>query len=359
MYAVIMAGGQGTRLWPLSRKKLPKQLHKLTGEKSLIQQTYDRLLPLIDPHNIIVSTTPEYVGPIKIQLPDVPDRNYIVEPFANGNAAACILVSLVLAKRDPGSVAVFLPADHSIKDNKLFLKIVDFSEKVIGKQSDHIVTIGITPSRSDTGLGYIQFAEKVDKSGNLVAHKVKRFVEKPDLKKAERFVKSGRYLWNAGMFVWRTDHFANLAKKFMPESYKVIRRIVGAYGTKDYEKKLLEEYCKAENNTVDYGIMEKTKDILVIPGDFGWSDIGSWGTLFEILSEIKEAKVVSIGRHVSCNDDNCLVMAGEGKLIATIGLRDIVVIDTDDATLICNRHQASKVKDLLAKLKEEGREEYL
>ncbi|OQA04608.1 MAG: Mannose-1-phosphate guanylyltransferase 1 [bacterium ADurb.Bin400] len=359
LYAVIMAGGQGTRLWPVSRKKLPKQLQRLASNKSLIQETYDRLSPIFPDDRIVVSTTPEYASEIKMQLPQIPEKNYVLEPFANGNAAACGLVSAVLNERDKDSSAVFLPADHAIKNAEQFQNILEFADRLISDYPNHIITIGIEPTKPDTGLGYIQIGKELDvEEDNLRAFKVKRFVEKPSLDRAKRYVSSWQYLWNAGMFVWRTDHILDLFNSYMPETKKVLDRIVGHWDKDDREVVLAAEYDKTENTSVDYGIMEKTKDILVVPGDFGWSDIGSWGTLFELLAEINDARVISRGHHLSCNDENCLVFAND-KLVATVGLEDTVVIDTEDALLICNRHKAHQVKDLLTQLKEQNKEEYL
>lgn len=357
LYTVIMAGGQGTRLWPLSRKKLPKQLQNLISNRSLIQETYERLKPLIKPEQVIISTTPEYIEEIKKHLPEIPKENYIIEPFANGNAAACGLVSTLLQQRDRGAIAAFLPADHAIRNDQLFLDTLKYTTDLCTKYPQKIITIGITPSRPDTGLGYIQIGEEF-KDEALTAYQVKRFVEKPDLSHATDYVKSGQYFWNSGTFVWATDHFMKLMKEYIPKTYSALETISNAYEQSNYLETLNRNYSKTENISIDYGIMEKTKDILVVPGNFGWSDIGNWSTLFELLSEINNNKLVSRGHHISHEDKDCLVYAND-KLVATIGLENVVVIDTDDAILICNRQKAHQVKDLLAKLKKAGKEEYL
>ncbi|MEK9156303.1 MAG: sugar phosphate nucleotidyltransferase [Patescibacteria group bacterium] len=359
-YAVIMAGGQGTRLWPLSRIKAPKQLHALASEKSLVREAHDRLIPMVKtPRRIYVSTNPLYADRIGKQLPGVPKENYIIEPYPMNTAAACILATAILAQKANNPTVFFAYSDPAIKDEARFQEIILAGKKILDSHPNHILTVGINPTKPDTELGYVQFGKEITKDDNGIrAFRVKRFVEKPDLKTAEKYVASFDYLWNSGMFMWHTDYLLKLANEFMPKTYQAIMKIAQAWNTPEHETVLAREYAKVENTSIDYGIMEKTKDIIVVPGDFGWSDIGSWGTLFELLSEIQAKPVVSRGHHISCDDNNCLVMAGD-KLIATVGLEDVVVIDTKDAVLICNRHKAHKVKDLLGKLKEAGKEEYL
>ncbi|MEK7096450.1 MAG: sugar phosphate nucleotidyltransferase [Patescibacteria group bacterium] len=359
-YAVIMAGGQGTRLWPLSRKNMPKQLHRLSSDKSLIQETVGRLLPIFKPDQIFISTTPEYQEEINNQLPEIPAKNYIIEPVAMGNAAACGLATMLIAKKDPEANIIFYPADQSIKNEERFQQTLQYAFLQLNQHPDHIITIGIEPNRPDTGLGYIQMAEEInfDKEKNLRINKVKCFVEKPDQETAVSYISSSQYLWNAGIFIWQTDNFIKLVQDHLPNIYSVLKTITDSYNSDRYDDVLNSEYPNIENITVDYGIMEKTDKILVVPGDFGWSDIGNWSTLFEILSEIEGTNVVSRGEHISIEDENSIVFSGE-KLIATIGLKDIVVVDTPDATLICDRNRAHQVKDLLNKLKEEGKENYL
>jgi mannose-1-phosphate guanylyltransferase len=359
LYTVIMAGGQGTRLWPLSRKNAPKQLQALASNKSLIQETYERLLPIVgSPEQIIVSTNPTYVREIKKQLPKVPKKNFIIEPFPMNTAAACILTSAILAKREPNPMVLIAYSDHAINNDKRFKEIILGAETILGQNPESILTIGIEPTRPDTGLGYIQFGKEVTDSDNLRAFKVKRFVEKPDLKTAEKYLASFEYLWNTGLFMWHANHLLNLAQKLMPQTYEAIAKITEAWGTASQEKTLKDEYAKVEKTSIDYGIMEKTKDILVVPADFGWSDIGSWGTLYELLSNIQEKDTISRGHHVGHEDENTLVFAGD-KLIATVGLKDIVVVDTPDALLICNRHRSQEVKNLLGKLEGMKKEKYL
>ncbi len=358
MYAVIMAGGQGTRLWPLSRQKKPKQLQSFAGDKSLIRETYERLSTKFKVREIIISTTPDFIGDIKKILPELPHENFITEPFLMGNAAACGLVSAILNKRDPESSAVFLPSDHMIKDSKKFLEILSYGENLVEKQPDHLVLIGINPTQPDTGLGYIQMNSQIDATDGLKAFSVKRFIEKPTMEKAKQYVSSWEYLWNAGMFIWKTKFILELFEKNMPETYQHLQKIREATGTPDEVHVLKSEYSKVEVTSIDYGIIEKTKDIIVIPGDFGWSDIGSWGTLMKVLQDTHSATIITKGHHVGVNNSNCMVLAND-KLIATVGLENIVIVDTPDALLVCNSEKSQEVKDLLIKLKDEGKHFYL
>ncbi len=355
-YAVIMAGGQGTRLWPLSRKAKPKQLQAISSEKPMIKDTYERLLPKFKPEKIVISTTPEFADEIKNILPEIPEENYIVEPLLMGNAAACGLVSTILFNRDKDSSAIFLPSDHTIEDKKEFVEVIDFAENLLEKYSDNIITIGINPTKPDVNLGYIQMDSQIEVFDGLKAFSVKRFIEKPDQKRAEKYASSWNYLWNAGIFIWRNDHILSLFEKNMPQTFKHLQKIGQNWGKDSILIK--NEYNKVEVTSIDYGIIEKTKNILVIPADFGWSDVGSWGSLLEVLKNTHGTNVISRGHHVGVDNSDCLVLAGE-KLIATVGLKNIVVIDTPDALLICNSKESHKVKDLLNKFKDEGKHLYL
>ena len=358
MYAVLMAGGQGTRLWPKSRRNQPKQLHALVGDKSLICETFDRLSLVTPKDKIIVSTTPQYLAEIRKQLPEIPEENYIVEPFPMNTAAACGLVSKIISLRDPDATVGFFPSDHHITRPAEFAKLLKYAGKVSTKYPEHIFTIGLKPTKPDTALGYIHFEKEIDRSDELATFSVERFVEKPDPATAEKYLESGEYLWNAGMFIWKTKLILKLFEKDLPQTSRALDKIAEAYGKQNYNSVLEKYYKDVDNISVDYGIMEKNKNILVIPGDFGWSDVGSWGTILKVLSEIEGKDVISRGHHISIGDSNIMVM-GHDKLIATIGLEDIIVVDTPDALLICNGKKDQKIKELINQLKDDGKAEYL
>lgn len=353
-YAVIMAGGQGTRLWPLSRRQKPKQLHCLMSEEPMIKDTYRRLRPVFDKDKIIISTVPEFVKDIGRILPEIPKKNYIVEPALMGNAAACGLVSELIYARDKDAIVFFMPADAFIADEKEFWRIIRFAQSTLKKHPRTIATIGIKPTKPDVNYGYIKVKTAVPLTGRASrprALPVERFVEKPDPKTAQKYFKSGRYLWNAGIFGWHADHILSLFQKHMPKTHTRLETIRQSVGRKDFDAVLKEQYRQVENTSIDYGIIEKTKSISVIPADFGWSDVGSWGSLLEVLAKVRQSDSVLSGHHVGVDNCNCLVFGGE-KLIATIGLSDIVVVDTPDATLICHRDQSHRVKEVLEQLED-------
>lgn len=352
-YAVIMAGGQGTRLWPMSRKSSPKQLQKLVSDKTLIEETVDRISPVFTPDRIIISTTPEYALIIRELLPEIPAENYVIEPFANNTAPACGLITSLLYSRDKEAVVSIIYSDHAVKNKEAFCSDLRKAQDLINAYPDHIITVGIKPTGPNTNFGYIQQGES-----NGEAYRVQRFVEKPDLEHAREYVDSGEYLWNSGMFVWQAEHYINLMNEYMPETQKVIDEIVAKVGSEDYEKFLSNNYGRTENTSIDYGIMEKTKDILVIAANFDWNDIGNWGTLHELMKEVGGTDVVSRGQHIGIGDSESLIYAGD-KLVATVGLKDIVIVDTPDVLLVCNKNEAVKIKDVIARLKAEGKEEYL
>lgn len=352
-YAVIMAGGLGGRLWPLSRRAKPKQLHTLISDQSMIRETFLRLEPKFAPDKIIISTTPNFVEDIRKHLPEIPAENYVIEPFPMGTAAACGLVTKILNLRDPKSSVVFLPADAYIKDKEKFIQVINYAEKVLEKNSDHIITLGITPRNPDTGMGYIQIKEQKEKNNELELWKVKRFVEKPDRKTAEEYIETKEYYWNGGIFVWKTDNMLQMIEENLPKTHSALLNIARAIGT-DSEKKTIEkEYALVEPTTIDYGIMEKTDKILLIPADFGWSDVGSWETLHQVLSELRQENNILRANHAGIESEDCLILSNSDKLIATVGLKNIAIIDTPDALLVCNTKESHKVKELLQKLDEE------
>ena len=351
-YAVIMAGGLGARLWPLSRKKKPKQLHSLMTEEPMIRDTYLRLLSVFNPDKIVISTIPDFVADIKKILPEIPRENYIVEPALMGNAAACGLVSEFLYARNKDSMAFFMPADAYISNPKEFQRVIRYAQQLMEKYPKKILTIGIKPSKPEVGYGYIKIGQKVESNNKLTANNVQCFVEKPNLKTAEKYFKSNRFLWNAGIFAWRTDFMLGLFEKYLPKTFECLENIGVNIGKKIFPKILKEEYAKVENTSIDFGIIEKTKDIIVIPAEFGWSDVGSWGSLFDVLAGIEKTDSVRRGHHIGMDNSGCLVL-GANKLIATIGLKNIAVIDTPDAILICGKDQSHKVKDILKLLGEE------
>lgn len=358
MNAVIMAGGSGTRLWPMSRKNFPKQLHSLVSDKSLIQETYERLRSFLPPENIFVSTAEQYLNETRRHLPEVPEDNFIVEPSARNTAPAIGLVAAYFAKRDPHSIIATVASDHVVSKTDEFRQVMIAAGEAISKYPDYVATVGLKPTEPNTGLGYIQMNSMKDTINGQKVFGVKKFVEKPSLASAKKYVSSWEYLWNASYFIWRADTMLDLFKKLAPNFYKPISKIAASLGTEKQSKVIAREYGKMPSGPIDTVIMEKAKKVLILPADLGWSDIGSWASLYDILSNSTGSHIIAKGHHVGLNNQNCLVYAHD-KLVATIGLEDVIVVDTADVLLICNKHHAQDVKKIIDKLKEEGKHLYL
>ncbi len=354
MYALIMASGQGTRLWPLSRAGKPKQFHPLISEKTLLRETYERVAKKFSPEQIYVAVTEQYYKIAKKELPEMLKRNFIVEPFTTGTAGTIGLATAVINQTDPEAAIVCLPSDHLMRDPTEFIKTLDFAEEIIAKFPKEIIQVGIKPSEPDTGLGYIEMGKLEETGGRFSAFRVKRFVEKPDLRRAKKFVASEKFLWNGGIYIFRTDFMLKLYEKYLPRTAAALSVIIKSQN--GYRTTL--EYKNIDQTSLDYGIIEKIKNILVIPADFGWSDIGSWGTLLDVLLAPGKTKIISKGHHFDVDSENCLVIS-DNKFVATVGLKDIVVIDMPDALLVCDKNRAQEVKQIIDKLKESGEEKYL
>lgn len=353
---VIMAGGKGERFWPKSREEMPKQFINLTGEDSMILATYKRVRKWLPAERVHVVTGADYADAVAQHIPELPRENIIVEP-AGRNTAPCIgLAALYLERKDPDAVMVVLPADHLIKDEDAFIKCLKASAEAAAA-GDYLVTMGITPTRPDTGYGYIKVSEKYPLAGHQDVYKVEAFVEKPDAEKAAGYLASGGYLWNSGMFSWRVKTIRGLIREFMPELHTGLELIREAFDKPDFDRVLDREYLKFEKVSIDYGIMEKASGVYVIPGSFGWDDVGTWTALDRVLN-LDELGNLFHGSVVSIDTRGCII-EGKTKLIAAIGVEDLVVIDTDDVMFICNKEKAQDIKKLLEKMRAEGLQEYL
>ena len=342
-YVVIMAGGSGTRLWPKSRIKKPKQLYALINSDSMIKNTVDRLLSIVSKDNIYIATNVAQAKEIRNELPKL-KNNLIIEPYIR-NTAPCIGLAAVMLKEKDAPVA-FLPSDHYIGRPKEFQKTLKKAFEFAKK--DYLVLIGIKPTDPDTGLGYINSGEELERG----IYKVQKFTEKPDLKTAKKMLASGKYFWNGGMFIAKPSVILDLFKQHAPEIYKHLEKI-------SHNPALLEkEYEKIENISFDYAIAEKADKVAVVPGDFSWSDIGNWGKLLEILTEKNKDNVVIGCEHYGVETSGCLIHGTE-RLVATVGLKDIIVVDTPDVVLVCNRDKAQQVKKIVEKIKEQRQDKYL
>lgn len=349
-----MAGGRGTRFWPRSRKSLPKQFLSLTGDgKTMIQLTVERLLPIVRMEDIYISTNRDYRKIVMEQLPDLPEENILCEPVGR-NTAPCIgLGAAHISRKYDDAVMIVLPSDHQIKMPDVFRDTLQSASEV-AEAGNNLVTIGITPNYPETGYGYIKYIPD-EKLGD--SNRVDRFVEKPDLETAKKYLSSGEYLWNAGQFIWKVSTILNELQKYLPDTYARLMKIRDAIGTESYEDVLNSEFTEMESVSVDYGILEKAESIYVIPGNFGWDDVGSWLAVDRLQKSNEDNNVIS-GDVVTVNTHNCIIQ-GENKLIAAVGLDNIVVVDTPDAILIAEKEHAGEIKTVMARLEEAGRDELL
>jgi mannose-1-phosphate guanylyltransferase len=358
-YAVIMAGGGGTRLWPLSRKEKPKQLLSLLGKETLFQSTVARLEKLFPPERILIVTVAELAREMQEQVPAIPAENYLIEPAPRGTASVVALAAAVLEKRDPQAIMAIQTSDHYIRNHDLFHFLLRTAFEVA--QKNYLVTLGIAPTFPSTAYGYIQQGESLDGDYRYPVYRVKRFKEKPDQDTAQHLLRSGDHSWNSGMFIWRADAILTEIKKQMPDLFKVVREISSAWDTPKQEEVLQEYWRNLKNQTIDYGIMEKAEQVAVLPaGGLGWSDIGSWDSLFEVLLPDMNGNVATGAQHLALDTHNTLVYSGDDqRLVVTIGLDDMVVVDAGDVLMICKVDQSQKVRDVVEHLKKHHQENYL
>jgi mannose-1-phosphate guanylyltransferase len=358
-YAVIMAGGGGTRLWPLSRKEKPKQLLPLLGQETLFQSTVNRLENLFPAERILVVTVAEQARQMQVQSPAIPIENYLIEPEPRGTASVVALAAAVLKKRDPQAMMAILTADHFIRDKDLFRYLIRTAFQVASK--DYLVTLGITPTYPSTGYGYIEQGEPLAGDYQYPVYEVKRFKEKPDQETAEQLLRAGDHSWNSGMFVWKVDVILSEINRQMPELSKVVGEIADAWNTPDYDEMLNSRWQGLKSQTIDYGIMEKAARVAVLPaGGLGWSDVGSWDSLFEVLFPDLNGNIPVNVQHLLLDTHNTLVYGNDNeRLIVTIGLDDVVVVDAGDVLMICKTDQSQRVRDVVEHLKKHQQEKYL
>lgn len=351
--AVIMAGGRGERFWPQSRSSKPKQFISLTPDgETMIQKTVKRLLPLVSAEDIFIVTNCKYAKYIEQQLTEISKENVIFEPAARNTAPCIALAAAVIQKKyNEDAVMLVLPSDHYIKFDALYLNTLKLAVSK-AKQEENLVTIGISPAYPETGYGYINFSSELSSDG---AYKVIRFVEKPALNAAKEYVNSGEYLWNSGMFVWKTSSILNNIRKFLPEVLCRAEQISAAYGTDKFEDTLNRIFPTMPSESIDYGIMEYAENIYTIPGSFGWDDVGSW-LFLERLNPTNEMGNIVLGDVITIDTKNSIISGGK-KLIAAVGVEDLIVVDTDDALLICSKISTQDVKKVTEALKNCGRNE--
>lgn len=355
LHAVILAGGSGTRFWPRSRRDLPKQLLPLAGSRTLLQQTYDRLSELSA--SVVVVTREDLARGVGDQLQDLPRDAVMIEPQARDTAAAIGLAATILAAKDPEATLAIAPSDHVIRPASR-LRAALQEAAAIAAEPETIVTFGVRPTGPHTGYGYIERGQPLEHAGELQAFEVTRFTEKPDLATAESYLAGGQHAWNSGMFVASAKTFLGEMREHLPETHAALQRILSAWDTPQRDEVLREAYAQVPKVSIDYGILEKAKRVVVLEVDYEWSDVGGWAALSELFEGDADQNVALDATLVAEDSRRCLVQS-DGRLVALIGVEDLVVVQTRDATLVCPRDRAEEVKQLVARLEAEGHEAYV
>ena len=356
VYAVIMAGGIGSRFWPQSRENNPKQFLAIHDEDTLIRNTLSRLQGIVPDERVFVVTHRRYVDQTREQLPSVPLENIVAEPVGRNTAPCITMAALQLLARDPDAVMVALPADHVIRNVGQFHKAL---RAAIDKaqEKDTLVTIGIEPTHPETGYGYVQYDSHAERDGNAMeALPVRTFAEKPDVETAERFLDSGDFLWNSGIFVWRADAILHAVQRYLPKVFRAFEPLQNAPGGAQEPDAIAEAYAKSPSISIDYGVMERAEKVFVVPASFGWSDVGDWTAVYALRKKDKQGNTLK-GNTILNDSSRCLVDANQ-RLVVLIGMHDTIVVDTDDALLICNRESAQQVKNVVDYLRAHQLEEY-
>ncbi len=358
-YAVVMAGGGGTRLWPLSRLSRPKQMLSFDGKRTLFQLAIDRLEGIFKPENILVVTVASQAPALQAECPQLPWENFLAEPMPRGTASVVGLAAVALRQRDTQATMAVVTADHIIQNVPYFLTLLSSGFEVA--QKGFLVTLGIQPDSPSTGYGYIQTGEQLGVFGQNEARRAVRFTEKPDEVTARKFIAGGDHFWNSGMFIWRIDRVLDEFRSHMPELYQRLETISRAWDSSEKDAVVANEWPQIRAETIDYGIMEKARQVAVLPAlNLGWSDVGSWDSLFGVLPGDAQSNIILGANFLGLDTHSTLVCSQEkGRLIVTIGAHDLIVVDTGDAILICPKDEAQKVKEVVNRLKQDNLKDYL
>ena len=357
VYGVLMAGGVGTRFWPRSRRKSPKQVLKITGSDTMIQATQKRLKGLVEDKNIYIVTNHEQYGIIHNQLPQLDKSNFLLEPFGR-NTAPCIgLAAIHIIAKDPNGVMLVLPADHLIADVKSFQQLSKIAIKFVS-ENEGLITLGIKPTFPSTAYGYVQRGKEATQLSGHDIYKVRTFAEKPNYQTADRFLKSGDFYWNSGMFIWKASTILNEISDNLPEIYEGLLQVKECLNSPSYPKKVEEIYKSFRNISIDYGVMQSSEQVYVIPADFGWNDMGSWEIVYDIAAKDKKKIAGEFDELINIDSSECYISAPE-KAVAIVGVKNILVVDTGDALLICKKSHSQNVKEVVEQLKKRGLNELL
>jgi len=348
MYVAILAGGSGTRLWPLSRSKRPKQLLSLVTDRSLIQDTVDRVVSLVPPQQTFIVTEKSHAEDVREQLPALPRRNFVIEPVRRGTGPALALAALAIQAVAPDAVMASLHSDAMITNPEELVRALRLAEG-FAASNDYLVTLGVRPTFPATNFGYVEMAELLErKDADSAIHKAARFVEKPNAERAQQFLDGGKHLWNSGIFVWRVSLIMELFQQLMPNLYEHLMEMKPYMGTPDEARVVAEVYPKMEKETIDYGIMEKAPRVAVVPTNLRWNDVGSWSELMDVCPPNEGSNLVR-GVHLGLDTENTLVFA-TSRPVVTIGLHDLVIVETADVVLVSTRERAQEVKKIVEQL---------
>ncbi len=358
LHAVVMAGGSGTRFWPKSRRNRPKQLLRLVGDSTMLQQTVARLGSLVPPERILVVTGADQAEAIREQLPNVPASNIVAEPCPRDTAPCVGLAASIIAKKDPNAIMIVMPADHVIEPPDLFQRTVRAAVSVIEEDPSAFVTFGIKPTRPETGYGYIERGEKLGDPEGIAMHRVMQFREKPDRQTAERFLAEGRFAWNSGIFLWRATAILDALATHRPALAAALGRVANMLGSPLEAETLALEFPRMEKIPIDKAVMEKANNVRVLEVLYNWSDVGDWRSLAELLPQDASGNTVQ-GPVRLVDTKRTIVVSDDGGLIATLGVEDLVVIQSGGATLVARKDQLDRLKSLVEGLKDAGLGEYL
>lgn len=345
LYALILAGGKGTRLYPLSRTNNPKQFLNIINDKSFLRYTVDRIKPIVNKENIFIVTNKDYLEKVKQEIPEINKDNIIVEP-ANKETATCIGLSAVrFLKKDKDATMIVLPSDHYIQGEKEFRDVINQALELVERKRG-LVTLGISPTRPETGYGYIQMGSRLNVG--IASYKVDRFLEKPNTEVAKDLLIKGNYLWNSGMFIWRADVYLRECEKYLPKMYNNLMKIYQSIGKENEQEIILDQYNLIEGISVDFGIMQKTRKAYVVKCDFKWDDIGSFQSLSRFLKEFRGNN--SIGNAFMKDSENCCVFA-DNNLVIGFGVKDLIIVNTGDVVLVMDKSKDQELKHLVGEMK--------
>ncbi|MGE0078502.1 MAG: mannose-1-phosphate guanylyltransferase [Bacteroidales bacterium] len=356
LYCIVMAGGIGSRFWPLSRTSRPKQFIDILGTgKSLLQQTFDRMVRICPPENIIIVTSSMYHDLVLEQLPQINEDQVLLEPMRRNTAPCLAYANYKIQQKNPNAIAIVAPSDHLILNEDKFIETITIAVDFASK-NQALVTLGIKPSRPETGYGYIQIDKPVKGFSGL--HKVKTFTEKPNLELAKVFMESGEFFWNSGLFVWNINSIQTAFENFLPEVNTLFKDASQCFGSKDESLVIEKTYSECRNVSIDYGVMEKADNVFVVCSEFGWSDLGTWGSLYTHIPHTSTGNALLSKNIRLYKTDNTLVSAKEDKLVVVQGLSDYIVIDTDDVLLICKKQDEQQIKNFVSDIQLEQGEKY-